>query len=498
MTSERSSGRSGVGRHRERMLVLTILCIFPVSASSGAGMPDCRTGWYSTFGGREDEDFGGMIRCPDEGFLLVGTTWSSSLYSDLLVVRTDLSGALLWESSPGLGFEDYGASVCRLTDSTFLVAGTTYVGPTECSDVFLIALDASGTTIWSRIFGSPVEDFVYDMSPAGDGSYVAAGARGLFPEMDALVMRFDSTGSINWERTYGGVGNDCAFSARQAADGGFVIAGKSVSSGSGTMDGWILKVDSSGEPEWEATLGGEGFDQFRSVCPTQNGGALAVGSGYPPGASQPDLWMAWFDPGGGLMWESFTGSEDTAESAEWIVAAADGRFLITGRNGFIQNPQGDIWLLKVDSAGTIQWERFWGGTDVDAGCSLVECTGDRSIVVGGITRSFGEGGFDLVLVGFDDPIGWVGPPQDDFPMLAVSPNPVRTGSLIGFRLPRSGFTRLRILDLSGRLAAVLSEGPLPEGEHTFPVDCSSLPSGVYFCQLEFEGELVSERFAAIH
>ncbi len=460
-------------------------------------MPDRSTGWYSTYGGPDDEDFGGMIRCLDEGFILVGTTWSPAEYGDLLVVRTDPFGGLLWESIPELGFEDYGASICQLTDSSFLIAGTTYPSLTESSDAFLIALDASGTTLWTKVIGSPVEDFVYDMSPADDGTYVAAGARGVYPEMDALVMMLDSAGNIIWERTYGSTGNDCAFSVRQAADGGFVVAGKSVSGGSGTMDGWILKTDSSGDPEWETTLGGEGFDQFRCVCQTQDGGFLAVGSGSPSGSGIPDLWMAWFDPEGGVVRESFLGSEESAESAEYVEAAADGDFLITGRNGSVQSPQGDLWLLGVDSAGTIQWQRSWGGEDVDAGCSLVECPGDGSIVVGGNTRSFGEGGFDLVLVGFDDPTGWIDPPQDDLPVLTVSPNPVRTISVVGFRLPRPGFASLRIMDLSGHLVAVLSEGDLPAVEHSFPLDCSILPSGVYFCRLEFEGATVSVRFATI-
>jgi Tol biopolymer transport system component len=48
----------------------------------------------------------------------------------------------------------------------------------------------------------------------------------------------------------------------------------------------------------------------------------------------------------------------------------------------------DIWLLKLDASGTIQWEKTYGGNVSNAANSIHQ-TYDGGYIVGGTTTSFG-------------------------------------------------------------------------------------------------------------
>ena len=59
-----------------------------------------------------------------------------------------------------------------------------------------------------------------------------------------------------------------------------------------------------------------------------------------------------------------------------------------------------MWLLKLDSSGIIQWQKTYGGTDWDIAWS-VEQTSDNGYIVAGYTDSFGAGGHDIWLLKLD-------------------------------------------------------------------------------------------------
>ena len=64
------------------------------------------------------------------------------------------------------------------------------------------------------------------------------------------------------------------------------------------------------------------------------------------------------------------------------------------------------------------------------------------------------------------------------------PNPFRTATAIGYRLPRSERVRLTVHDVGGRLIAVLTDGTQAAGLHSAEWRPADIPAGLYFCRLE--------------
>ena len=75
----------------------------------------------------------------------------------------------------------------------------------------------------------------------------------------------------------------------------------------------------------------------------------------------------------------------------------DGGYIIAGSTSSFGAGSTDVYLLKVDSLGNPQWQKTFGGTNIDKGYSLEICP-DSGFVICGYTNSFGNGGYDAYLI----------------------------------------------------------------------------------------------------
>ncbi len=80
-----------------------------------------------------------------------------------------------------------------------------------------------------------------------------------------------------WSQTYGGIREEQAYSLIQTSDGGYALAGRTSSSIVAMPDFWLVKVDSSGNLEWNKTYGGPDVDVATSVVETSDGGYALAG-----------------------------------------------------------------------------------------------------------------------------------------------------------------------------------------------------------------------------
>jgi hypothetical protein len=100
------------------------------------------------------------------------------------------------------------------------------------------------------------------------------------------------------------------------------------------------------------------------------------------------------------MWsQTYGGTND-----DWgysVVETSDGGYAIAGSTYSYGSGESDVWLVKTDAAGTLQWNQTYGDTNIDFGQSVVE-TIDGGYVVAGWTDSFGAGGRDVWLVKTDE------------------------------------------------------------------------------------------------
>jgi len=134
--------------------------------------------------------------------------------------------------------------------------------------LMLIAIFASGFCIrwaecveppeteWIRTYGGTAWEVARSVIQVSDGGYILAGQTESFGAggRDFWLVKTDADGNMEWNKTYGGTGSDLAFSVVDS-DGSYALAGRTNSFGAGTADFWLVKVDSSGNHEWNKNIG---------------------------------------------------------------------------------------------------------------------------------------------------------------------------------------------------------------------------------------------------
>jgi len=152
-----------------------------------------------------------------------------------------------------------------------------------------------------------------------------------------------------------GAGNDTAFSVQQTTDNGYIIAGSSssddgdIGANNGGTDYWIIKLDQSGNLEWEKNYGGSGYDRPCSIQQTVVGGYIVAG----------------------------------------LSTSNDGD--VGGNNGFIYSA--DTWLVRLDEFGNLLWEKNYG-TNVDEWAYSMQQTSDGGYIIAGESFRGGNGLWD--------------------------------------------------------------------------------------------------------
>ncbi len=360
---------------------------------------------YSQFArsvGGTNEDYGySLVQTSDGGFAVAGRTESFGAgVTDFLLVKFTSTGALQWSRTVGGTDDDYGNSVVNTNDGGFALVGWTESFGAGSNDLLLIKLTSTGTMEWSRAVGGASRDNSYSVTQTSDGGFAVTGWTETFgPGTKGLfIMKFTSAGALQWSRTVGSSSEEGGNSVAQTTDGGFVVAGYTWGFGEGWSNLFLVKLTSAGELEWSRVIGGTNSDYGTCVVQASDGGFAIAGYTRSFGAGGSDLFFVKLNSAGNLEWSrAVGGTSDDAGSS--VVQAGDGGFVVAGDTRSFGAGASDLFIVKFSSAGNLQWSRVAGGTDDDRGYSVVQAS-DGGFAVAGFTESFGSGSNAFLLVKF--------------------------------------------------------------------------------------------------
>lgn len=208
------------------------------------------------------------------------------------------------------------------------------------------------TIQWQKALGGTSDDNITHAFTGPDGSSVLCGqvvsvngdVTGNHGGYDGWITKLDASGNLVWQKAYGGTKGDGIFSIKQTADG-YIMAGYNISndgdatSNHGSADGWVIKTDNWGIIQWQKSIGGTKEDVFDAVTITTDGGYILAG-------------------------RSFSNDGDLTQN----YGLTDG------------------WLVKLNSGGTIQWQQIYGGSNAEYIMDVVE-TDNHDFIFGGLTKS---------------------------------------------------------------------------------------------------------------
>ena len=203
-------------------------------------------------------------------------------------------------------------------------------------------------------------------------------------DFDYWILKLDNSGNIEWQTTIGGNDSEVLSSMIQTTDGGFLVGGYSKSNISGEKtensrggnDCWIIKLNSSGNIEWQKTIGGSGTDYLFSLIETNDSGYL-IGTTSTSNISgektensngYSDYWVLKLNNTGNIIWQNTIGGNQE-DFLKDIIQTSDGKYMLAGwsysniSGDKIENSRGeeDYWILKIDEIGEIIWQKTIGG-----------------------------------------------------------------------------------------------------------------------------------------
>jgi predicted secreted protein len=356
--------------------------------------------WNKTFGGTA-LDWGWCVQeTTDGGFIIVGETVSfGSGGYDAWLIKTDNNGNETWNKTFGGFVKDGGRSVEQTSDNGYIIGGYADSYGYPGHDVWLIKTDDEGDEEWNSIFGGLASDAAFSVSQTSDEGFIALGYVDSYGagNHDIWLIKTDKFGNEEWNKTFGTVAWDLGYSVLQTEDDEFVIIGTTESYGSGGQDAWLIKTDIYGNEEWNKTYGGSNNDWGSSVVTTDDGGFLLTGDTHSYGPGGYDIWIIKIDKYGNEQLRRIYGDSSSDDTGYSLKKTSDGGYIITGTKTSFDTGLTDVWLIKTDIEGYMQWNLTIDGGADDWSYSVDETT-DGGYIITGLTNSYGSGDYDLWLI----------------------------------------------------------------------------------------------------
>ncbi len=251
-------------------------------------------------------------------------------------------------------------------------------------------LDSAGVILWQKEFEAATSPFFAYGIETSDGSIVVCATGG--NRTDAWVMKLDGAGNILWQKNYGGyAGVEHAHSIVETADGGYLFAGSTYSFGLGYIDLWLVKLDQSGNIVWEKTYYGSSYLGSAAAVQTVNGGGFII-AGYTASTTASYLWVLRVDSTGSVVWQKAFGNGGH-ESGLSLVQAGNGDFIVVGYTEPSTAGSRDALVVRLAGDGSVVWQKAYGGSGLETAYSIHNAGNDQYLVAG-TTTSYGAGDQD--------------------------------------------------------------------------------------------------------
>jgi hypothetical protein len=234
-----------------------------------------------------------------------------------------------------------------------------------------------------------------------DGGYIIAGHTTTYSNgfADLYVIRTSSMGDTVWTKKYGGSGVEHGYTVSKTSDGNYILAGSTTSNQGNGEDAFLYKIDEAGNLLWQKTFGGPGNDRVESAYEAPDGGIIMVGNSNSAPSTSVDVFLVKTDASGTLQWTQRFGGP-AFDNGNMVQPTTDGGYIIVGQTYSFGSGSGDYWLIKTDASGTIVWDKTFGGPGLDEGKNVRQ-TSDGGFIITGDTDSFGAGSDDIYYIKTD-------------------------------------------------------------------------------------------------
>ncbi len=322
----------------------------------------------------------------------------------VILPLTSAQPGILFQKTWGGVHEDAASNMALDSSGNVYLVGSTNANFTygclsgTCSDILLLKYGPTGNLLLHKTWGGADDDFGAGIALDPLGNIYVAGTTASYGTggdcgggvtcSDIVLLKLDYTGNVIWQKTWGAVNQtDSAFALSIDKAGNLYITGITDSSGAGLSDAVIIKFDSSGNPQWQMTWGGGSNDFGQGIVVDASENVYVTGRTSSFTLGQADVFLLKLDPSGAVNWQSLWGGTKN-DLGIGVTLDPSNTIYVTG--GTLSTGAGsrDLFLLSLDSTGGLIWQRTWGGIGDDSGSRIV-LDPSGSVDVSGYTESYG-------------------------------------------------------------------------------------------------------------
>ena len=292
--------------------------------------------WARTFGGSNSDQTNSMS-VDGSGNVLVGGTFSGSVdfnpgagvatlssngaIEDAYVLKLDPDGLYLWANRfGGTSTETVYAVEASAAGDVYLTgqfnsvtdfdpgAGTASRTPVSSTyDLYLLKLSSAGDYSWVYVVGGDSQfEQGYAIDIDSNGDVILGGSFGTSVDFDAgigvftmtsagsveaFIIKITSAGSFVWSKRMGFTGEEYLYSIALDSSNNIFFGGRFfgttdlnpgaetvTATASGTIDGYVVKLDSLGTYQWAYSFGSTGNERVTALTTDPTGNLIATGS----------------------------------------------------------------------------------------------------------------------------------------------------------------------------------------------------------------------------
>jgi len=444
-----------------------------------------QTTFQKTYGGN-DWDFGLSVQqTTDGGYILFGQTNSfGNGGQDMYLIKTDALGNEQWYRTYGGTDMEFGISVQQTTDGGYILCGG-YSGLGNDS-LALIKTDQNGNEVWNKRYSGSIayRDIGQFVEQTTDGGFIAVGITGPAFTEDIYVVKTDINGNLQWSEVYNSTGREFGVGIRQTSDGGYAIIGQTDSKGNGREDMYLVKTNSIGDTIWTKTYGTPSDEIGRSLYITSDGGFILLGYEDSIGG---DLFLVKTDLLGNEQWRKYYGGSGW-DMGHSVQQTTDGGYILAGRKENTTLGTNDMYCIKTDNGGTIQWEYTYPRA-LMSDANSVQQTSDGGYILLGTTADTIAGYYsDMYLVKINAS-GTLSVFDDNNIAINVTayPNPFNEYATIEFENFKNKEFSVKVINIQGQVVRTIDN--ITTGQ--VKIEGKNLDNGLYFFQLLCDRQVIA-------
>ena len=240
-------------------------------------------------------------------------------------------------------------------------SGYTYSEGAGSQDMILAKYNSSGTLQWQRILGSGDGDRVMGIVlDSSDNVYVCG-----YVAQRLLIAKYNPSGAIQWQRTLYDTLYTTGTDIEVDSSDNLYVSGYTAAAlgGDQTSKALVAKYNSSGAIQWQRTLNNPNYHMYAYGLALDSSGNVYLAGDY-SSSSAKEIFIAKYNNSGTLQWQRYIGGSGAQEGWDVGVDSSDNVYVI-GNNNASGQGGADVLIAKYNSSGTIQWKRILGGTASD-------------------------------------------------------------------------------------------------------------------------------------